>query len=49
MVLVYLESSLAPAFERLSVSVRPIVDPTNFEIKAHPICENMDLIRSQST
>lgn len=49
MVQVYQESSPAPAFERLSVFVTPIVDLTNFEIKAHPSCEMINLIRNQST
>jgi len=49
MVKIYLVSSPTPAFERLSVSVTPIVDLTNFEIKAHPSCEMIDLIRNQST
>jgi len=47
MVKIYLVSSPTPAFERLSVSVTPTVDLTNFETKAHPSCEMIDLIRNQ--
>lgn len=40
----YLESCPSPAFERLSVSVRPTVGLANFVIKAHPTYNKIDAL-----
>lgn len=38
----HLESCLALTSEIISVSAKPIVDPTNFVIMVHPTCDKIN-------